>query len=326
MPLRPDRSALHVSQPLTNVSVAYAQNANMFIADKVFPVVGVSKQGDLYYKYSKGDWFRGVAEERAPATESAGGGWEVTTDSYFAKVFAVHKDVDDQTRANADSQFDLDRDATRWCTQQLLLKRELDFISAYMTTGVWGLDRAGVASGPTGTQFLRWDVAGSDPIDIIQDEQLRILSQTGVMANTLVVGPYVLQALLNHAGILDRIKYTQGPAIPTTQLLAQLFGVDRVLVTNAIVNSGAIGAADSFAFASGKSALLVHAAPSAGLMQVSGGYIFAWTGFAGSGAFGIRTKRFRMEAIESDRIESEMAYAMKVVASDTATYFSAAVS
>ena len=46
-------------------------------AADAFPVVPVQKQGDLYWKYDKGDWFRGQAELRAPATESAGGGWEV---------------------------------------------------------------------------------------------------------------------------------------------------------------------------------------------------------------------------------------------------------
>ena len=54
----PTQSDLHINAPLTNVSVAYKQNASDYIADKVFPKVPVSKQSDLYWKYSKSDWRR----------------------------------------------------------------------------------------------------------------------------------------------------------------------------------------------------------------------------------------------------------------------------
>jgi hypothetical protein len=41
-----------------------------------------------------------------------------------------------------------------------------------------------------------------------------------------VIGAYVLQALRNHAEILDRIKYTER-GIVTEDLIASLFGVRR---------------------------------------------------------------------------------------------------
>ena len=98
----PTQSDLHVNVPLTNVSVAYMQDKATFIADKVFPRVPVQKQSDLYWKYSKSDWRRTDAQKRAPGTETAGVGWKVDTGQYFAEVWAVHKDIDDQVRANAD--------------------------------------------------------------------------------------------------------------------------------------------------------------------------------------------------------------------------------
>ena len=116
---QPTSAALHTNVPLTNISVAWQQQGN-FIADKVFPVVPVQKQGDLFYKYHRGEWYRSVSEERAPGTETIGTGWNVTSDSYYCRVFGVHKDIDDQARANADSQFNLDRDATQLITNDLL--------------------------------------------------------------------------------------------------------------------------------------------------------------------------------------------------------------
>ena len=116
MPI-PTPGDVHVNRPLTNISIAYIQEATAFIADKVFPTVPVQKQSDRYFKYLKEDWFRSEAKERAPATESAGSGWRIdNTPTYYATVFAVHKDVDDFTRANSDEPIDMDRDATLWVT------------------------------------------------------------------------------------------------------------------------------------------------------------------------------------------------------------------
>src|SRR3989304_1871939 len=102
--MKPTSSDVHVNAPLTNISVAYLQAAENYISDKVFPVVPVAKQSDRFFKYGKDDWFRDDARERAPATESAGGGFTLdNTPNYYARVFAFHKDVDDQLRANADA-------------------------------------------------------------------------------------------------------------------------------------------------------------------------------------------------------------------------------
>lgn len=228
MPVQPDSRSLHISAPLTNLSTAYIQSTDAYIADQIFPVVPVQKQGDLFYRYKKDDWFRSAAGVRAPATESVGSGYELDTDSYYAPVYAFHKDIDDQTVANADSMFNLDSDAVNFVTRNLLIKRDRIFVNTYMKTGVWGVDRAGVASGPTGTQFIQFDQSGSTPIEQFQADIVAMEELTGLRPNVLVLGARVINPLLNHAEVLDRIKYTQrGVASP--DLLASLFGVDRYL-------------------------------------------------------------------------------------------------
>ena len=61
----PTQSDLHVNAPLTNVSIAYMQDPNDFIARKVFPTVPVKKQSDLYWKFSKSDVRRTDVQRRA---------------------------------------------------------------------------------------------------------------------------------------------------------------------------------------------------------------------------------------------------------------------
>lgn len=320
----PTHSSVHIDRPLTNISVAYQQVQNSYIADKVFPRVPVRKQSDKYFKYTKGDWFRSEAALRPPSTESAGSGYRLTSDNYYAEKYAVHKDIDAELRANADAPINPDREATLWVTEQLLLKRDKLWAANYFNTGIWATDLTGVSSGPTSGQFLQWDAAGSDPIVDIANAQVAMQETTGKMPNVLILGPYVFTALRNNAAIIDRIKYTQRGVL-TVELLAQLFNVNRVLIANATENTAGEGAAESMSYIFGKQALLCYAAPNPGLMTVSGGYIFTWSGLLGAGAFGTRISRFELPNIKSDRVEGEMAFDMKLVAADMGTFFDSAV-
>lgn len=342
----PSQSDLHINAPLTNVSIAYIQGNDNFIADKVFSKVKVQKQSDLYWKYSKSDWRRTDVELRAPSTESKGTGWKTTTDSYFAHVYAVHKDIDDQLRANADSNFSLDSDATKFITNQLLLKRDIDWVSKYFKTGVWGTEYTGVNSAPNASQFLQWDDAASSPVNDVSTWVTNFREINGYAPNTMVITPKVLLALKNNKDILDRIRYTQRGVI-TEDLIASLFGIDKLLVawaTQAIdstdvtapydpvpekndVEDQDAGAGYKFLTSNGDAAgaLLCYSAPTPSLLTPSAGYTFTWSGYAGGNSQGIRISQFRQEAIRSDRIEGEMTYDMKVVAADMGVFINSVV-
>ena len=323
----PAQSDLHVNAPLTNVSVAYIQNQADFISTQIFPKVPVKKQSDLYWKYSKSDWRRTDVAKRAPSTESPGVGYKMDTDTYFAHVYAVHKDIDDQIRANADSNFKVDSDATKFVTNQLLLKRDIDWAAKFFTTGVWDQEKTGVSSGPSTDEFLQWNDDASDPINDVSSWCVDFRQLTGFKPNKLVLGANVLQELKNHPDIIDRIKYTQR-GIVTEDLLATLFGVEKIVTAYATAASGAEindaaaqDAAATYGFiADSKSFLLAYTPSSPSLMTPSAGYTFTWDGYAGGNSQGIKIKNFRQEAIASDRIEGEMTYDMKVVATDMAIF------
>src|SRR5271170_4677088 len=105
---QPVYGQVHVNQALTTVSVAYVQSADSYVADKMFPSVPVEHQSDVYYVFNKDDFYRDEAQPRADATESAGGGFNLTTQSYSATVWAWHKDVGEQVRRNQDPAVDID--------------------------------------------------------------------------------------------------------------------------------------------------------------------------------------------------------------------------
>jgi hypothetical protein len=308
--------------PLTNISIAWMQDQREFVADRVFPSVPVKHQGNRYYVYDRDNWFRAQAEKRAPGTESAGSGYTLdNTPTYFADVYAFHKDVDDQTRANQDQVIDVDREATEFVTRDLMLKKELTWAARYFTTGVW----TGSSTGTDVTPATLWDASGSVPIEDMRAQLLSTKRRTGFRANKIIMGEEVWNVLQDHPDFLERIKYTQ-TAIVTTGLLAAVLGVEEVLVAGGVQNTSIEGASEDMQFIFGKNVLIVYAAPRAGLMTPTGGYTFSWSGLFGAGALGTRISRFRMEHLKSDRVEGEMAYDQKVVAPEMGAFFSGVIS
>ena len=318
----PTMQNAHIDRALTNISVAYMQDASAFIADKVFPIVKVKRQSDVFYVYNKGDFMRDEAALRGAGTESAGGDYGVeAADPYYCRKHAFHKDVTAEERANYDEPLDADRDATDFVTQKMLIRREMEWASKFFKEGIWGKEISGAASA-SGNNVVYWDEPTSNPIKDITDAGVDMASKTGYKPNTLVLSPFAFNALKNHEDVLDRVKYTQ-KGIVTADLLATLFEVDNVYVAWSVVNTAAKGKEDNVNFIMGKHALLCYSNPTPALKKPSAGYIFAWTGLEGSGAYGNRIVRLPMDmlGLGTERIEGEAAFDCKQIAADLGVFF-----
>lgn len=338
--MTPTASDVHVNRPLTNMSIAYMQSADAFVADRVFPNMPVPKQSDAYFKYDRSDFARNQFRKRAPGTESAGGGWKVAQDTYFAEIWALHKDIPDPIRANTDSPLDLDRDATIWLSQQGLIAREVLWASSYFATGIWRgydgtlTDITGVASGVGAGEVLHWSDANSSPIqDIKTLATSNMLLTLGLRPNTLVIGRPVLDVLTEHVDVIDRIKYgnsNSSPTIVSRAALAALFDIDRILVMDGVQvtspENPAFETSITTAFIAGKHALLTYVNPNPSLMSVTSGLTFSWTGYLpGQGRQGQVISRMRLDTLKSDRIEAEMAFTHKAVAADAGIFFNGVI-
>jgi hypothetical protein len=312
---QPTSSDLHLDTALTNVSVAWAQTADSFIARRAFPVVPVMKQSDKYWEYTRADWFRDEAQKRADATESAGSGYNVSsTATYFADVVALHKDIGNQSRANADAGFNLERDAALFVTQRLLLNAEIGFVNTFMSTGVWTSEDASTAG---------WsDYTNGDPIGDIEEGKQTVLSITGFEPNKLILSYSAYRAAKHHPDIVDRIKHTGGPGTDPIAAFASVVGVEEVLISKAITNTAKEGVTASYSFTASKDALLAYAPASAGLLTPSAGYTFVWNDIdQGFGSEGLRVRRIEMPHLgPAIRIEGEIAYDQKVVSADLGYY------
>ena len=85
---QPTLASVHVDRPLTNLSIAFLQQPDKFVAQNVFPRVSVAKQSDLYFTFAREDFNRIVMQKRGLSSPSAGSGYALCTDSYFADLWS----------------------------------------------------------------------------------------------------------------------------------------------------------------------------------------------------------------------------------------------
>lgn len=322
----PTAGDVHVNTPLTNFAQKYLQDSNMFVGMTAMPNLPVAKQSDLYYEFSRADFFRDQAEERADGTESAGGGFKLATNPYLARVYAFHKDVTDRQRANQDTPIQLDNSATQFVALKLMIRRERLFQAAFMAANVW-FNGGTVASAG---QNVDWSSSAADPIVDVRTAIRGVHGRTGLRPNKMIISRAGWDTLLDNDAVLARITggaTTAMPAMVMRELIAQLFELDAIFVMDSVVNTGGetsgsdINANESTAFIAPDNALVYYAPNSVGLEEPTAGVQFSWTGFMGATANGMRIKRFRMESTESDRIEGQMAFDYKVIAPELGHLF-----
>lgn len=312
---RPLASDVHQNVPLTNYSEKWLQSAEDFVALRAIPLLPVAHQADSYYQFSRADFFRDEAVERADGTESQGSGFGLTTDTYNAKVYAFHKDVTDRQRRNQDSQVRLEQSATEFVSLKMMLARERLFTTVMLGTSIWATET---------TTAVAWDAAG-DPITEIRDQKRTIKGLTGFMPNKMLMGRATYDAILDNLLVLDRIiggATTSIPALLQKQRLLALLELEDIHVADSVVNSAIRGATESTAFLVGDVALLYYAPASPSLDSPTSAQNFSWTGLTGASASGMSISRFRMEQLKADRIEGEMAFDYKVTANELGHFWS----
>lgn len=331
MKSQPAPGDVFVSRPLTDASLAYWQDDDSFIADKVFLPLPSQLQAGTIWEWDKGFFLRNEMEARAPNAESAGVGMKLNSIAYSLMVYALHHDIEEQRSANEMDPISSDDAAVLLLTQQCKQFREIQIKSIAFGTGIWTgqTDQVGVASGPGANQFVQWDASGSDPIKNVATWQSAVKTATGIRPNVLGMGRQVWDALKTNAQILDRIKYSSNnsnPAIVTRQAVASLFELDEILISDVTKVTSVENQTNAFGYVIGKECLLYYRPRVPARNMPSAGYTMNWTGYMGATQNGSRVKRFYIPEKASWRVEAEQAFVQKVTASALGAYASAVVS
>lgn len=311
---------------LTNLAVARFQDLSRFSVRSVFPIVPVKLKSGKYKEFEKGAFFRDEVKPRPRGGIYESTGFGMTESSYTTEEEGLSTFIDEQDDSNVVDPIKLERAKVQLLTQQHHIHIERLWASSYFKTGVWGLDKTGVASGPSTNQFLQLDQTGVKIPQFIRKERDDFeLANGGFPANCLVVGKAVHRAITGDPGISDLIKYTQR-GVPTIELLTQLFEVEHYVVPGAVWNSAPQGVAESMQRIVGeRGMLLCHRTEAPETEMPTAGAIFAWDGLVPGGGMEVAVNRWKPNPYV-ENFDVRMAIGMKLIASDMGRFYDAAVS
>ena len=229
---------VHVDGVLSNFSKMYA-NAR-FIGELLMPVVSVDKRSDKYSVYPKRERLavpktrigaRGQAQELDETRE---------TDNYSVADYALKAYVELETIRNQDAPLNEMIDAVEGVLQGLALDRE-DRILTILTT-------SGNYAGNTTTAGTNWnDSTGGTMLADIRAAISAMWTGRGPIKKYGFCPITVWNSgIAENPTLHERFKYTVGGAAVTTQV-ANYFGLDDILVTEAREDTANIGQTASYA-------------------------------------------------------------------------------
>lgn len=291
----------HIDVALSNFAVQY-RNPN-YAADQVFTRVPVQRQSDKYWRFGKENLQALIDDLRAPGAAAQRIAQTLSSDSYFADDHALERLITDEERSNFDAG-DVEQWATETLTNKLLLRKEKLF-AALVT------DTAKVTQNVTLAGTAQWsDFTNSKPTEDLQAGQEVVAKNSGVRANTLVLGFPVFSKLRNHPKIVERVQNIR-VGVVREEDLASIFDVQRVLVTQAIE----VDAAGAVSFVFGKHAVLCYVSPTAAFGEPSFGKSFVWAGAPGStSGFIVEIGRANPTSRKADELAVHFYYDQKITA------------
>lgn len=249
MPQITPAAARVVDPVLTTVAQGY-QNAEM-IAGALFPRVPVLLRGGNIITFGKED-FMLYSTQRAPGENTRRVKFGYSGNAYALVDYSLEGQVPIENLQEGMNGPGVDHAARAVNGVQNIMALRLEKQSADLARNAsnYGTNNKVTLSGTS-----QWsDFSGtSNPVKDIEAGKEAVRAATGKRPNTLVLGAAVMAMLKQHPVIVDRIKYT-GRDVATPELLATLFGVQRVVVGDAVYADDA----GTFADVWGKDVILAH--------------------------------------------------------------------
>lgn len=320
---------------LTNVCLAYFQKQDGFVARKVFPIVPVPTSSAHYYEFDKGDLARDNMARKPEFGHVAPGIYGKRDKYYHCEVDQVITGVDqistlDFQRTNAPAVIDPRRSKVRWVAEQMNIHLDRKWAQKYFNASSWATVYTGINSGtPTSSQFYSFDNENSDPVTFIHKLKTKMLLSGLREPNKMTLGVNAFTALTQNPSILERVKYQGSEANPanvTANVLAQLFGLDEVIVAKSVYNSAPVGAADNMQFiCNPNNALLTYTTNSPSIDEPSAGYTFTWD-MLGNGQYTAVQQYLGEESTHTEFIEGLLCTDPEITSTDLGVFLTNAAS
>lgn len=307
---------VHVDKMLSQISVGYSND--MYICDKIFPVVTVEKQSDKYYVFGK-ERFRQHDDHRAPGTEANEITWAWSDDQYFCEGHALRHRIADEEMQNADDSFNLEADAVELITEGILMNREVAASQLVMSDTSYESDLVQTCDGTT---IKKWSSADSDPILDVLKAKEKVHKKSGIRMNTMVMSEPVYNVLSQHPKLKALITGVQ-TQIVTMELIKLAFGIDNIIVGSALKSTAKnAGQGDVLGYIWGNSVAMLYIPARPGRKTPAFGYEFQWNK---GGAGAIQARKWYDQGAQATLVEAERWYSHKVVCKAAGFLFKDAV-
>lgn len=255
------KSQLHVNQLLSNISVQYS-NAE-YIWDKVFPIVNVMKDSDLYRVYDRN--FKMPESKRAPKGVAHEFSFDVSSSSYVLNQNALKEYVGVDEAENYDQE-SLQVDTTEFLTDAIYRSLEKSVADLFVKAN-WSLNVSLSSS-----QMFTLNTVTTDPVPVFDTGASTVISNSGRVPNFGIVPRNSFIAIKNHMSVLDRVKYTSAEV--SEAMVGALLGLPEMLVPMAIQDTAAEGLAASTSLFFDDFCFMGWKPGSPGRKQPSCGYMF----------------------------------------------------
>jgi hypothetical protein len=290
---------VHVDEVLTNISLGWPQLG--LVGEGLFPAVPVAKQSNKYNVFGREGWLP-EQDYRAPGTVANEiPGLKLSKDTYYAQEHSLQIPVTDEERENVDSPLAPDRDGTELVTAKIIMGREKAMYNFVSTAANYASGHSLTLSGTS-----QWsDFTNSDPIAAVRGAIRTVHSKIFML-------PYSVYSILqDHPKLLARIQYAQ-KALITSDLMSELFGIERIIVPGVGIGSGNPGQTMTVSYLWGKDVIIAWVPPRAGQKIPAFGYEFVW-GYGGRNQV---VDRWREDPRKSDLIRCSRRYDLKMVGVD----------
>lgn len=251
-----------------------------FIAHDVLSPISDARRDGKIRLLDRSDMLRGegdtlnLADGQAYPRVSYGTSYQ----QFFCEKFGDEAQVteEDLARHNGET-FDARTEAARMARATAMRKVERDVAGLVMNTSTFNVTDV--------TGGTAWSDSSANIIDEVTTAVETVRGRTGHRPNALVVTPPILQYILTN----DDIKARFNDGVVTEQQirgsLAAIFGLDRLIVGDAVVNSANEGASDSIGDvwdtdASGEHAMVARVALSGRANEPCIGRTVRWNAFA----------------------------------------------
>lgn len=323
------KGAFRENRYLTNMSMAFFQSADAYVSKSLFPILPVALSTGSYYIFDRADLARDNVQRKPQFGKVQPFQISSTTDSYSVSVDQIIMGLDqisqtDVQRGNVTGASDPRKSKVKVISEQMNIHQDIIFAEAFFKKGAWKNELTGVESVTDGSkEFRKFSDANFEPIKFFDNLKRNMLETGRRLPNKLALGIDAYNGLKENGDLLERIKYSGSsinPALINERIIAEMLGIEKVVVFKSTYNSAPFGAEEKMQFiCDPKAALLCYATDTPAIDEPSAGYTFTWD-MLGNGQY-LPVLQFEGEpGTHSEFIEGLMATSHKKTCDDLAVF------